>query len=374
VVVSSVLQAARRYDFIPRLELAITILRFLALVAGLKSGIDFFYIIVAQTMIQVFLSLGPAVWVMVHDLGQMPRFRGARWADYKTLGHISFYMALIQISVVLADKIDTTILGFAIHDDPGRANAVYDVVSKPFLQLRQTGWMLAYMVMPAAASLAAARDSAGLERIKYDGTRMHLAAVLPIGLLGWIYAGPFLTLWVGQGLGSDPEAIAPLMRLFLTASIPLVLSVPVQMAIGVNRIEVIALSALAGSLINLPISYFLTLKLGVAGVIWGTVLTTFASNLIVPGAYVFRVLSIDPRTFFKRSLSAPLAGAAAIVAATWLARQAMPITYPGASLRTRAVPLLIHLTIGTIAYVAGFLLVPTGRADLAALRAKLRRR
>jgi hypothetical protein len=203
---------------------------------------------------------------------------------------------------------------------------------------------------------------------------MHLAAVLPIGLLGWIYAGPFLTLWVGQGLGSDPEAIAPLMRLFLTASIPLVLSVPVQMAIGVNRIEVIALSALAGSLINLPISYFLTLKLGVAGVIWGTVLTTFASNLIVPGAYVFRVLSIDPRTFFKRSLSAPLAGAAAIVAATWLARQAMPITYPGASLRTRAVPLLIHLTIGTIAYVAGFLLVPTGRADLAALRAKLRRR
>ena len=41
VVVSSVLQAARRYDFIPRLEVAITILRFVVLVAGLKSGIDF---------------------------------------------------------------------------------------------------------------------------------------------------------------------------------------------------------------------------------------------------------------------------------------------------------------------------------------------
>ena len=51
----------------------------------------------------------------------------------------------------------------------------------------------------------------------------------------------------------------------------------------------------------------------------------------------------------------------------------MPITYPGLSLRTRAVPLLIHLTIGTVAFLAGYLLVPTGRSDLASLRAKLRR-
>jgi Na+-driven multidrug efflux pump len=374
VVVSSVLQAARRYDFMPRLEMAITILRNLALIAGLKSGVDFFYLIVVQTAIQVFLSLGPAVWVMTRDLGQAPRFRGARWADYKTLGHISFYMALIQISVVLADKIDTTILGSAIHDNPGRANAVYDVVSKPFLQLRQTGWMLAYMVMPAVASLSAARDAVGLERIKYDGTRLHLTAILPIGLLGWIYAGPFLTLWIGQGLDCDPEAIAPLMRLFLTAAIPLILSVPVQMAIGVNKIEVIALAALGGSLVNLPISYYLTSQIGVAGVIWGTVMTTFVSNLIVPGVYVFRVLAIDPLTFLKRTLSAPLAGAVALIAATWLIRQAMPITYPGETLKTRAIPLLIHLTIGALAYIVGYLLVPAGRGDLTSLWAKLRRR
>ena len=148
------------------------------------------------------------------------------------------------------------------------------------------------------------------------------------------------------------------------------------MSLPFNRIflAALAVSALAGSLINVPISYMLTLRLGVAGVIWGTVLTTFISNLIIPGVYVFRVLSIDPATFLKRTLAAPLAGAAALTAATWLARLAMPITYPGASLRTRAVPLLIHLTIGTVAFVAGYLLVPSGRRDLADLRTKLRRR
>ena len=283
-------------------------------------------------------------------------------------------MALIQISVVLADKVDTTILGFMIKPDPGPANAVYDVVSKPFLQLRQTGWMLAYMVMPAVASLAAARDLSGLERVKYDGTRLHVGALLPIGLLGWIYAGPFLSLWIGNRLGYEGEGVAYLMRLFLTAAIPLILSVPVQMAIGLNKIVVIALAALCGSLINLPVSCYLTYRIGVAGVIWGTVLTTFVSNLLVPGLYVFRVLEIDPRTFLKRTLSPPLAGAIALVVVSWLLRRTIPVSYPGVDLWTRALPLLFHLAVATLAYIGGYLMVPSGRHDLTLLLSKLRRR
>ena len=79
VVVSSVLQAARRYDFIPRFEVAITILRFVVLVVGVNSGVDFFWVVVAQTAVQVLLSLGPGLWVMVHDLGHLPRFRARGW-------------------------------------------------------------------------------------------------------------------------------------------------------------------------------------------------------------------------------------------------------------------------------------------------------
>ena len=110
---------------------------------------------------------------MVRELDHVPHFRGARWADYKALGHISFYIALIQISVVLADKIDTTILGFMLPQAGRRQIAVYNVVSKAFFQLRQTGWMLAYMVMPAVASLAAANDDA---RAGTGQVRRHPAA------------------------------------------------------------------------------------------------------------------------------------------------------------------------------------------------------
>ena len=165
------------------------------------------------------------------------------------------------------------------------------------------------------------------------------------------------------------------------ATLPLMLAVPVQMAIGMNRIKVVALAALVGSLINLPISYFLVRRLGeygvfwgVSGVIWGTVLTTLFSNLLVPGIYVFRVLEIRVRTFLSRTLSAPLAGASALVASTWLLRMGLPPDPPGTTPSTRSVLLVGHLAFGSLAYVAGYLSVPTGRGDLAALVGGLRRR
>jgi O-antigen/teichoic acid export membrane protein len=370
-VVSSVLQAARRYDFIPRLEVLIVVVRFLILGIGVSLGCDFFLVVVTQTASQIVLSLGPALWVMVRELGHVPHFRGAMRADYAALLHISFYTSLIQLSVVLADKIDTTILGFAMAE-PGPANTVYKLVSTPFLQIRQAGWALAYFVMPAVASLWTARDERGLDRIKYDGPRLHLGALLPVALLAWIYAGPFLSLWVGDELGSAAEDAAPLLRLFLIAALPIVIAVQVQMAIGMNRIEVIALAALAGSLVNVPISYVLTRRLGVAGVIWGSVLTTLFSNLLIPGIHVFRILEIRPGTYLRRTLGAPLAGAALLVAVTWICRLVFPATGDGSTVLVRSLPLLGHLTVGCLAFLAGYLLVPTGRADLTALVRKLR--
>jgi O-antigen/teichoic acid export membrane protein len=382
MVVSSVLQAARRYDFVPRFEVAIVILRFAVLVVGLSFGARyFFWVVVAQTAVQVGLGLGPALWVMVRELGYSPHFRGARWVDYKALGHISLYIAFIQISVVLADRIDIAVLGFLIPTESEAAITVYGVVSKPFIQLRQIGWMLAYLVMPAVASLAAARDLRGLDRVKYDGTRLHIGALLPIGILAWIYAAPFLSLWIGdrqwddvRALGYDLSGVAHLMRLFLIAAIPLVLSVPAQMAIGINKIKVIALAALAGSVVNLPISCYLTMRLGVSGVIWGTVLTTLFSNLLIPGVYLFRVLEIDLRTYLSRTLGPPLSGTMALLISTGAMHFGLPTPSSSHSVGPRAVLLLVHLVVATIAYIGGYLLVPTGRNDLAELSAKVRRR
>lgn len=369
-VVSAVLQAARRYDFIPRFELVIVILRFAVLWGGLSLKMDFFWIIAAQTALTVGLSLGPALWVMVRELGHVPHFRGATRDDFRALYHLSLYVFLIQISVVLADKVDTTVLGYAL-DQGDTPIALYSTVSKPFLQIRQTGWMLVYMVMPAVASLNAAGDRRDLETIKYDGSRLLIGLLTPVAVLAWVDARPFLLAWVPR-FADDYR----LMQLFLVATLPLLLAVPVQMAIGMGKVRVLALSSLAASVVNLPLSFAWTWWTGrVSGVIWGTVLTTLVGNLLVPGVYCVKVLEIDLKTALKRTLGAPLFGVVCLVVAAWASRGLVSdARLVGQARLQRAVPLVEHLAVGVAAYLVGYLAVPAGRGDWGRLRKRLFRR
>jgi O-antigen/teichoic acid export membrane protein len=370
-VASSVLLAARRYDFLPRLDPPLMILRFAILILGLRAKIDFLAIVAVQTVVLLGGMLLPALWVIVRELGSLPHFAQVRASDYTALLRVGFYIFLMQLSVVLADKVDTTILGYALPDvDPGPSITVYQNVSKPFFQIRQTGWTLAYLVIPAVASLAATRDVRGLDQLKYDGTRFLVGLLLPVTLLAGIYSAPFLSLWVG------PRYVAnsPLLRLFLVATLPLVLSVHAQMAVGLGKMEVVAWSPLLGSLVNVPLSYYLTTRLGVAGVIWGTVLTTLVTNLLIPGVYLFRLLEIRLSTFLTRTLGPPTAGAAFLVAVAWVCSTIAPPEPSGTTLISRSSALVLNLSLSVVAYIFGYLAVARGRADLVAFVLELRQR
>ena len=91
-----------------------------------------------------------------------------------------------------------------------------------------------------------------------------------------------------------------------------------------GKVEVVAISPLLGSLVNVPLSYYLTTRLGVAGVIWGTVLTTLVSNLLIPGVYLFHLLEVRLFTFVTRTLGPPLCGALLLVPVSWICRTIVP--------------------------------------------------
>lgn len=372
-VASSVLKAARRYELATRCEAAITVARFAVLAAGVRAGVEFAWVAAAQAAVSVLLRLGPASWVIARELEFSLHFRGARRADYKALGRFSSHMAMIQIGSILADRIDVVVLGFALSD-PGPQIAAYDVVGKPCLLLRQAGSMLTSLVMPAVAGLAAASDERGLERLMYDGSRLHIGLFLPVGLLAWIYAEPFLSLWIGDRLGPGAVELAPLMRLSLVAALPVALGVLVEAAGGLGRIGGIAAAALAGALVNLPLSWFLATRMGMVGVIWGAASTTLVANLIVPSLIAFRTLGVAPRTYLSRALAAPATGAVLAIVATWVLRSFFPAMPAGLGGWHRGLPLALHLGVGMLAYVVGYASVPAGRKDVAFLAAWLRRR
>lgn len=368
-VISAILQAAHRYEVIPRFEVLAVIGRFMALLIGTQIGLPLLAVVWIQTIVQIVAILGPAIWIAVREYGMIPGFRGANWGEFLEMIPMSLWVFLIQLSVVIADKLDTTVLGF-VMDDPGPANSIYLVVSKPFMQLRQTGWTLAYFVMPAAATLIAARDAANLDRIKYDGVRFHFGLLFPVGLAAWIYASPFLEVWIGP----EKSTYAPLMRLFLVACLPLVLSVPVQIAIGLGKVRPIALAAIGGAIVNLPLSYVLTLRMGVAGVIWGTVLTSLFSNLLIPGIYTFRVLEIRLSDFIRRSLAPAFLGGLALCLGSLAMSQLWDLAAPGLGRSQKTGILILHLLVSMACYAAGYMSLDSGRGDAHWLFRRLRRR
>jgi hypothetical protein len=144
------------------------------------------------------------------------------------------------------------------------------------------------------------------------------------------------------------------------------------MAIGLGRVEMVALAPFIGSLVNLPLSYYLTTRLGVAGVVWGTVLTTSIANLLVPGVYLFRFLGVRPSTFLVRTLFAPLLGTAVMVPAVWICQRLMPPDPVGSALFARSLPLALNLAVGTAAYAFGYCAAPTGRSDVSLIVRKMR--
>ena len=94
--------------------------------------------------------------------------------------------------------------------------------------------------------------------------------------------------------------------------------------------------------------------------IWGTVLTTLFSNLLVPGVYVFRVLDIRPRPFLCADPQRP--GGRGGWRWSRRPRPARPGRSPrrprgGLSL-LRWLPLRAHLAVGCLAYAAGYLPSP----------------
>ena len=306
--------------------------RFLVLVVGVSLGSDFFGIVIGQTIVQIGLTLCPALWVMVRELGYTLHFTGARRADYLDLMHFSVYVFLIQLSVVLADKIDTTILGFALSEKaaedgvqcvPGHQQTIH--ADSPdgldaLVHGHARGGKPGRRARPPRPRPAQVRRSQASYRrtLTRCAPGVRLCGPVPVALL------------FGGRLPGGAGTYAWLMQLFLVAALPLLISVHVQMAIGMGKIRLIAFSALAGSLVNLPISCALTLRFGdVSGVIWGTVVTTLFSNLLVPAIYVFRVLEIRPATYLARTLGAPAAGALALLSVSWIVRLLTPFRFPG---------------------------------------------
>lgn len=175
-------------------------------------------------------------------------------------------LLLIRVDALVYNGIDKGIIGAMMSST---MLTTYDIANRLHNLARYTLGFTSSMLVPAASGFHAVDNRARVRAVVIQGTKYTAAACLPVALIGMVLAAPGVQFWVGaQYLDSVVPA-----RLFLSYLLfwPLVLA-GYNATIGLGVIRPLVIIQWTTTAINLALSIVLTRRIGVTGVIWGTVI------------------------------------------------------------------------------------------------------
>jgi O-antigen/teichoic acid export membrane protein len=163
-------------------------------------------------------------------------------------------------------------------------------------------------LLPAAAFIRA--DSTKLRELYLRGTSYTVAITVPVTLAAILFAKPLVTGWVGP----EWESAVGITRLFLVWMLLNALTtVGWSILVALGRLRPIVLLNVAWVALNLGLSLWLVHPLGVAGVIWGTVISAAVLNATYTVLFL-RELGIGVGEWARRIVAPNIPGTCAQVA------------------------------------------------------------
>jgi len=201
------------------------------------------------------------------------------------LMRIGVLFLILQVSMTVAFSTDTLVIAQILGPT---AVAQYGVALRLFEIPIGLVAVVASPLWPAYGEAIARRDVSWAEITLRRSLRMAIAIAFPMAVLlvvagAWIievWAGPFvvppLLLLVAMGIWAVQSSIGHTVAMFLN---------------GANEVRMQALAAVGMAFANLGLSIWLTARIGVAGVVWGTVIAYGIFVLVPMAIYVPRVLA-----------------------------------------------------------------------------------
>jgi O-antigen/teichoic acid export membrane protein len=196
-----------------------------------------------------------------------------------TVGELVRFSAqifVLRINAVVYNQMDKVIIGVFLVST---LLTDYDIANKVRAMVLAVISSVSVLAVPAASYLEARDDHDRLRSLFYQGTKYTLMIALPSVVSILILSPSLITLWVG----AEYSYLVGLVRLTVIylSWFPLVVT-GYNMLIGTGQIKPLLVVQTITTLINLLVSIWLTPPLGVAGVMWGTLV----GNLLAFGPYM----------------------------------------------------------------------------------------
>jgi O-antigen/teichoic acid export membrane protein len=207
-------------------------------------------------------------------------------------------MLLLRVNALVYGQMDKVILGVFLTTT---VLTDYDVAARFHGLVLVAMGLISSVIMPAASALHATGDRDNIRRLFFKGTKFSTAASLPLTIMLMVLALPLLRLWIGPEFARD----AGLTRLFLAYTVfwPLV-NVGWNMMIGMDEANRILKIQVGTTIINVAISVLVTLRVGIAGVLWGTLVGNALASVFYLRLF-FAKVGVRP-TAFLREVIAPV--------------------------------------------------------------------
>ena len=284
--VAKQVRLARQEGYVVHLTLAVgnvaAVGVLLAAIAG-RQGLP--VLVVAMAGPPLIATAVNGIILFRHDAPELSPSRSL--ADRRTgfrLLRTGFLFFVLQISIAVAFTSDTLVVAQVVGPT---AVAEYGVTSRLFMIPVAIVAMFLSPLWPAYGEAIARGDVRWSRRTLTRSVIVGVLCTLPISTILVVFGLPLMMLWVGP-------SVVPPTELLLGFGIWIVLSTignAVAMLLnGAHEIRIQAAAASVMAVANLVLSIWLSSRIGVAGVIWGTVIAYGLLVLLPMALYLPGVL------------------------------------------------------------------------------------
>jgi O-antigen/teichoic acid export membrane protein len=269
------LRGAQRYDLANALQIGYSVVLASGTALVLLSGGGLAEIAWVNLVASVLLAAGQTI------VGRLavPEARLVRHAVQRRLARelvgFSSWVFLTNISYRVYTHFDAVILAIFL---PVRVITPYNLGYRVAALLGEGLYPVLKLLFPLAAELHMRREREALRRLLVQGTKVALAISVAGGITLWFLGEALIRLWIGPGL----EEATPILQLFVVFFVISNTTQPAREVLkGQGRIRLLAMLAVADTVLNLGLSAVLVQFYGAPGVAVGSVIPVALASLVL---------------------------------------------------------------------------------------------
>jgi len=316
-VFAGVLEGLQNFAQVQVTQMAITVLRGLAVAFALSQG-GRLLAIGAVTVGANLLGYLVLMWMAYRTVPLPLSLRGA---DVQKLGKLARYGAFAFI-IVLAEKLrfqsDAVVIGAFLSST---AITFYSIASKLVEYSTYAVRSMAQIFTPMSSQFHATGNQEQLRRVLIAGNRACALVVFPLAVVLIIVGHSIIEVWVGAKYIASYSVLVLLM---VPKALYLAQSASTRILLGMGRHQVLAWVLLLEGVVNVLLSILLLPRFGMIGIALGTAIPLSCTGLFFLPRHTSRKVGVPLGQFLKSAYLQPLRLCVPLAVVLWLARHTFP--------------------------------------------------